>query len=598
VISIHRLLTDPLRISLEISFATFCHPVDKVPAQISAWTNPLGPTMSAVFHGRVEQEVDCGQARDVLERLLADPRFKVPDRQKSILSYLVDRHLEDENVKSYSIAVDVLGRPTSFDPGIDPIVRIEMSRLRSSLESYYLAFGHELDVWISINKGKYVVRFTRKQEAFTQNPGGEDAPRSVAIQQPALTPGRWQGSRVTLFCSSVVMVVAVAAYAYLARATFSEKPTVYVSVEAASPEQAGEASQMRDGLLIALTQFQTLKVAQPAYASARANGSDRRYGVQLKYYGDGDDRSVWWQLVENSSGRLLMSGLERVDTTGKDPARVRDEIVKGLAKRLAANRGVINGMEMQADNSSLGNGCVIRAEYALDVRGDLDAAKDCLQQTLRWRPEDSDANGVLARVLVAPQGRTTAPETVDRALDLAKKAVATAPLSDRAQLGLMAAQAASRRPDAAIEAGNKAIALNPNNPDAAAALGGVLYAEGYRGAGVSMAIEASKDTPVVPRCALVVMALEAFRNARYSEALLWTEQINGSSPLTSVLRAASLGELGSDQAKASLNDGGVSGPVFRKTMDATGLQPELVSMLERGLTKAGADFESVGSISR
>ncbi len=552
--------------------------------------------MSAEIHGRVEYDLDCGQAREVLEQLLADQRFKVPDRQKSILSYLVERRLEGEDVKSYSIAIDVLGRPISFDPGTDPIVRIEMSRLRSSLEAYYLAFGHEHDVWIGITKGKYIVRFTRK--AVTQKPGCDDAPRSVAIQQPALAPRRWQARRVTLFCSSVVMVVAVAAYAYLARATFSEKPTVYVSVEAASPEQAGEASQMRDGLLIALTQFQTLKVAQPAYASARANGSDRRYDVQLKYYGDGDDRSVWWQLVENSSGRLLMSGLERVDTTGKDPARVRDEIVKGLAKRLAANRGVINGMEMQADNSSLGNGCVIRAEYALDVRGDLDAAKDCLQQTLRWRPEDSDANGVLARVLVAPQGRTTAPETVDRALDLAKKAVATAPLSDRAQLGLMAAQAASRRPDAAIEAGNKAIALNPNNPDAAAALGGVLYAEGYRGAGVSMAIEASKDTPVVPRCALVVMALEAFRNARYSEALLWTEQINGSSPLTSVLRAASLGELGSDQAKASLNDGGVSGPVFRKTMDATGLQPELVSMLERGLTKAGADFEPVGSISR
>lgn len=559
--------------------------------------------MSAGIHDRREQILDYEQTREAVKRLIADPRFKVPDRQKSILMYLVERRLDDENVKSYAIAIDVLGRPSSFDPSTDPIVRIEMSRLRSSLEAYYLAFGHEHDIWISITKGKYVVCFTRRLEPSMAlcedvgDPVADDTVQHQAHPVPQQKPYQKQARRLALPSIVAVAAIALATYAY-SRPTVSEKPTVFVSVEAASPELAGEANKMRDGLLTALTQFQTMNVAQPAYASARANASERRYEIQLKYYGDGDDRSVWWQVVDNATGTLLMSGLERVDLTGKSDTAVQGDIVKTLAQRIAANRGIINAIELQADGSSLGNGCVIRAEYALDVRGDLGAATECLQQTLRLRPDDSDASATLARVLVTPQGRVTTPEIADRALGLAQKAAGTAPMSDRAQLALMAAQAAKSRPEAAIEAGTRAIALNPNNPDAAAALGGVLYFAGYRQAGVSMALDASKETPVVPRCAMVVLALDAFRKARYSEALLWAEQINGSSPLTNVIRSASLGELGSDQAKASVDNGGVSGAVFRMTMDATGLQPDLALMLERGLIKAGADFDQVGSVSR
>ncbi|RDJ03161.1 hypothetical protein B5K06_30635 [Rhizobium grahamii] len=151
----------------------------------------------------------------------------------------------------------------------------------------------------------------------------------------------------------------------------------------------------------------------------------------------------------------------------------------------------------------------------------------------------------------------------------------------------MAAQAAKGRSQAAMEAGNRAIALNPSNPETAAALAGVLYS-GYREAGASMAKDASRDTDAVPRCAMIVLALDAYRNGRYSQALVWTEQMNGSSPLMSVIRAAALGQLGSDQAKANLDKEVVSPTAFKKAINEIGLQPDLVSMLERGLTKAGS----------
>ncbi|QFY63415.1 tetratricopeptide repeat protein (plasmid) [Rhizobium grahamii] len=547
------------------------------------------------------QDVDCAEAKEALGRLLADKRFKTAERQKAILSYLVERRFDHEDVKAYVIAVDVLGRPSSFDSAIDPIVRIEISRLRSSLESFYAAFGDDHDIWINIKKGKYLACFTRRADRFAesedvQNEADSSTNTRTATQDAA--PGKLRWKMVALYAIASALLLAICIHSYASAITISQKPTVYVSAEAANPLNAGEASQMRDGLLTALTQFQTLTVAQPAYKSARTRKGDRQYSIQLKYYGDADDRSVLWQVIETASGQLLTSGLEKVETSGKSPATVRDEIVAVLAKRIGSSRGVINSIELKTDPGSLGNGCVIQAEYALDVHGDLDTAVDCLQRTVQRLPGDADAKAVLARVLLAPAGRTTAPDIANHALDLAQDAVARAPLSDRAHIALMAAQAAKGRLEAAIEAGNRAITLNPNNPDASAALGALLYSAGYRSAGLSMAKDASKDTDAVPRCAMIVLALDAFRDARYSEALLWTEQVNGSSPLTKVIRAATLGELDSAQASNSLSDGDVNSTFFKKTVDAAGLQPEVVSMLERGLTKAGADFGPVRSISR
>ncbi|KQV21612.1 hypothetical protein ASC97_27865 [Rhizobium sp. Root1203] len=84
-------------------------------------------------------------------------------------------------------------------------------------------------------------------------------------------------------------------------------------------------------------------------------------------------------------------------------------------------------------------------------------------------------------------------------------------------------------------------------------------------AGVSMARDASTDADVVPRCAMVVLALEAFRDARYSEALLWSEQVRETSVLASAIRAASAGELGSGDPNLVLDETGISGPKFRNT---------------------------------
>jgi len=61
------------------------------------------------------------------------------------------------------IAVEVLGRSSSFDSKTDPIVRVEAGRLRDRLHEYYRSHGNTDDVLISVPKGGYLPVFSARQ---------------------------------------------------------------------------------------------------------------------------------------------------------------------------------------------------------------------------------------------------------------------------------------------------------------------------------------------------------------------------------------------------------------------------------------------------
>ena len=75
-----------------------------------------------------------------LERILQSAGFRASDKQRKFLNFIVEETLEDRasQLKGYTIALAVYGRTESFDPQVDPIVRVEAGRLRRALEHYYL----------------------------------------------------------------------------------------------------------------------------------------------------------------------------------------------------------------------------------------------------------------------------------------------------------------------------------------------------------------------------------------------------------------------------------------------------------------------------
>lgn len=104
------------------------------------------------------------EIRRQLRRILGSPDFVASDRNRRFLAHVVERSLNAEVAKGYEIGTRVFGRPASFNATTDPIVRIEASKLRRDLETYYLKSGREDRVIIGLPKGVYRAVFSYRKE--------------------------------------------------------------------------------------------------------------------------------------------------------------------------------------------------------------------------------------------------------------------------------------------------------------------------------------------------------------------------------------------------------------------------------------------------
>jgi Tol biopolymer transport system component len=105
--------------------------------------------------------------REQLERMLGRPAFRAAGRSSTLLRFLVVETLEGraDRLKDYTLGAEALGRGDGFDPRIDPIARVEASRLRSRLDLYYATEGAADPVVISLPKGGYVPQFLAREPA-------------------------------------------------------------------------------------------------------------------------------------------------------------------------------------------------------------------------------------------------------------------------------------------------------------------------------------------------------------------------------------------------------------------------------------------------
>ena len=101
------------------------------------------------------------EVRSELQRILKSSNFTASDRNRRFLEYIVEESLAGRagRLKAYYIATSVFGRPDSFDPQIDPVVRMEAGRLRRALERFYLLEGRAGTLAIAMPKGGYMPEF-------------------------------------------------------------------------------------------------------------------------------------------------------------------------------------------------------------------------------------------------------------------------------------------------------------------------------------------------------------------------------------------------------------------------------------------------------
>ncbi|MFC5755643.1 hypothetical protein [Rhizobium sp. GCM10022189] len=565
-------------------------------------------------------EVSEVDARAELDRLLSDPRFHATERARAILRYISEQGFRghSQGVKAYSIAIDVLGRPSNFDGSLDPIVRIEVGRLRTALGQYYEAYRAPGGIVIDLPKGRYVTVFSVSSSPDCEM-GGEVGTEPAGIDERAAngdpvapSTGRTfpvAGRRAWMAIAVVCFAATAAVWALFEyNVPLTMRPTASVEMTAADPAWSGEADATRSMLLTALTQFRTLTVmgassTNSTQFSARRAYDTNAYRIEMKYYGDGDDRSVWWQIAKMATGEVLRSGVEREDAAGRSSTAVSMALAASLARRFASSGSVVNEAEIQESASpSLGNVCVLRAERALDDGDAIAISKsaDCLERTTANHPGDADAGATLARILLAEKVGAVDQGTLTRSYELASRSVSLAPRSDRAQVALMTAQFAAGWIKAAIDTGNRAMSINPNNPEISAKLAAVLFSAGYFDASVSLARDAQRNVDKAPGDAVVVLALDAYRRSDWSEASLLAEQVHGGDYVIKVLKIAALAQLDSNQAASRLAVMAQHDPefirMFHEMMASRRYQPAIAASLEDGLAKAGANLDTTGSL--
>lgn len=100
-----------------------------------------------------------------LDRLLSSATFCGAPRLRRFLEVVVRHRLagDQDQIKEYTVGVEVFERGARFDPRCDAIVRVEALKLREKLAEYYRTEGASEPVTISLPKGGYQPLFHARE---------------------------------------------------------------------------------------------------------------------------------------------------------------------------------------------------------------------------------------------------------------------------------------------------------------------------------------------------------------------------------------------------------------------------------------------------
>jgi hypothetical protein len=92
-----------------------------------------------------------------VNRILHSEELRTSELLRQLLRFLADKTLsgESDQLKEYIVAIDGLGKPTTYDPQHNSAVRIQAGRLRQKLADYYRNEGKFDPVIIDLPRGRF-----------------------------------------------------------------------------------------------------------------------------------------------------------------------------------------------------------------------------------------------------------------------------------------------------------------------------------------------------------------------------------------------------------------------------------------------------------
>jgi TolB-like protein len=147
---------------------------------------PTSDNLSLRVEGHEEGKPKSGISpaiiRSQLARILGSAVFRSSGRLSRFLEFAVEQTLggHSAELKEYVVGLEVFHRKQSFDPRMDPIVRVEAGRLRLRIKEYYETEGRRDEVVIELPKGAYIPVFRKADELHTREGVASSAIRGAA----------------------------------------------------------------------------------------------------------------------------------------------------------------------------------------------------------------------------------------------------------------------------------------------------------------------------------------------------------------------------------------------------------------------------------
>jgi hypothetical protein len=105
--------------------------------------------------------VEVEDIRAQVGRLIHSKTFETSEVHRRLLQYLAEKSIsgEDDRLKEYTIGLEAFGKPPTYDPKHDSIVRLQAGRLRQKLAAYYQSEAAGDAIRVSMPKGAFKLTF-------------------------------------------------------------------------------------------------------------------------------------------------------------------------------------------------------------------------------------------------------------------------------------------------------------------------------------------------------------------------------------------------------------------------------------------------------
>lgn len=293
-----------------------------------------------------------------------------------------------------------------------------------------------------------------------------------------------------------------------------------------------------------------LNVSRPLDVDYLVRGSVRR----------ADDRvRITASLIDSAHGTVLWS--ERFDRDFRDVFALQDDIVQRLVAALAARVQafeVTKALQKPAvDYQAYDMFLKARHLQATSTMEGVLEARPLLREAISREPAFASAYAELAMGYVTEYESDWCGDpdaAAQEALDLAAKAVAVDPANSNSHRALTAAELYCNRNFAAAKAhADTALAQNPNDQSTLCLLGLALTCNGHVEEGMRYSTESFKLTPLVPESCIYTIALGAYFEGNFADAVQGFASISGAYDEVHACLAAALWNVGRhDTAEAAM----------------------------------------------